>query len=388
VPHFIALCIALVVGATPAHAKDAIRIATFNAALNRPEAGALRHALTTPEDAQAKAIAAIIQQLRPDVLLLQEFDYDAGAKALTAFHDTYLRVGQAGRKAIEYRYRWAVPTNTGLPTPFDLDRDGKTGGPGDAHGFGRHPGQYGYAILSRIPFDVGAVRTFQRFLWTDMPDARLPSVPATKQPWYGPKALATLRLSSKNHVIVPLRIGARTIFLLAAHPTPPVFDGPEDRNGRRNADEIRLLADALSPSTSGYLVDDAGQRGGLPAGAEFVILGDLNADPVDGDSAGGAIAQLLDHPRVHPGVARGEAVPSSVGGRAHGAKPTHKGNPAHDTAEWGLRVDYVLPSRGLRVIDSGVYWPAPDAGEAALVTATKARKAPTDHRLVWIDLAP
>ena len=71
-----------------------------------------------------------------------------------------------------------------------------------------------------------------------------------------------LRLSSKTHVDVPVATSAGTLHILASHPTPPVFDGPEDRNGRRNHDEIRLFADYVDPDRSAYLVDDRGGRAG------------------------------------------------------------------------------------------------------------------------------
>ena len=45
---------------------------------------------------------------------------------------------------------------------MDLDRDGKTDGPGDAFGFGKFPGQYAMALLSRHPLDVERIRTFQQ----------------------------------------------------------------------------------------------------------------------------------------------------------------------------------------------------------------------------------
>ena len=382
--HWLTLVVLLGAPAV-AHGQDRTRVATFNASLNRDLAGALVKDLSTPDNPQAKSIAAIIQEVRPDVLLLQEFDYDGGGRALTAFHDNYLRVGQAGLKPIDYPYRWAVPSNTGMPTGFDLDRDGKTGGPGDAHGFGKHAGQYAYALLSRIPFDPAEIRSFRTFRWAQMPEARLPS--KGQSPWYSPGALKVLRLSSKNHVIVPLKIRNRVLYVLAAHPTPPVFDGPEDRNGRRNADEIRLLADALSPDGGGYLVDDAGVEGGLPAGAPFIIMGDLNADPMDGDSANGAIDQLLKHPRIRSDVADGEHTPRSVGGAGRPAKPGLKGDRARHTAQWGLRVDYVLPSGDLTVVETGVFWPEPKSPMAATVDGPKGGKAPTDHRLVWVDLA-
>ena len=86
---------------------------------------------------------------------------------------------------------------------------------------------------------------------------------------------------------------------LVSHPTPPVFDGPEDRNGRRNSDEIRFWSDYITPGAGRYIYDDEGGRGGLTIGAHFVIAGDQNSDPLDGDSLPGAIQQLIHNPRVN-----------------------------------------------------------------------------------------
>ena len=36
------------------------------------------------------------------------------------------------------------------------------------------------------------------------------------------------RLSSKSHWDVPLRVGGEVVHFLVSHPTPPVFDGPDD----------------------------------------------------------------------------------------------------------------------------------------------------------------
>lgn len=360
-----------------------LRVATFNAALNRGAAGALGAELSAGS-AQARAVAEVIQRAAPEVLLLQEFDYDPAA--LDTFCEHYLAVSQNGAPPLSYAHRYAVPSNTGEPTGLDLDGNGEVGGPGDAHGFGLFPGQYAFAVLSRHPIDRDAIRTLRTLRWSSMPGARAPTTPDSGAPFYSPEAWAALRLSSKNHVDVPIAIAGRTLHLIAAHPTPPVFDGPEDRNGRRNADEIRLLADYLDPARSGWIVDDDGRSGGLAADTPFVVAGDLNADPVDGDSTDGAIAQLLDHPRVHPAVARGALVPTSEGGRANGPQPDQRGDPAHDTAGWGLRVDYVLPSAELEVIASGVFWPTADDPHGALVARVDDRDASSDHRLVWVDL--
>ena len=174
----------------------------------------------------------------------------------------------------------------------------------DAWGFGLFPGQYGMAVYSTAPIDHRAVRTFQLQLWSQMPDSLLP------WDYYGREIGKRLRLSSKSHWDVPVRTPAGVIHLLAAHPTPPVFDGPENRNGLRNHDEIRFWADYVSsPRQSSYIYDDEGVRGGLKPGERFVLVGDYNADPHDGGSLDGAINQLLDPPRVSTSV-----TPSSEGG--------------------------------------------------------------------------
>lgn len=288
------------------------RFATFNASLNRSAEGRLAADLATADSAQARAVAEIIQRTAPDVLLLNEFDYDAEGRAASEFKRNYLAVPQNGRTPIDYPYVFFAPSNTGIPSGFDLNHDGSVGGADDALGFGAFPGQYGMLILSRYPILLNRVRTFQHFLWKDMPDARLPDDPSTRLSgdWYSQAQLAVLPLSSKSHWDVPVAIDGRVVHALASHPTPSVYDGDEDRNGRRNADEIRFWADYINPRASAYIYDDAGESGGLARGEVFVILGDLNADPNDGDSFPGAVGQLLENSRINASFA-----PESLGGR-------------------------------------------------------------------------
>lgn len=370
-----------------------VRFATFNASLNRGAAGQLVSDLSTPDNAQAKAVAEVIQRSRPDVLLINEFDFDEGNPGVDLFARNYLEVGQNGAEPVSYPYRYAAPSNTGVPSGFDLDNNGQVGGGNDAFGFGLYPGQFGMAVYSKYPIDTRRVRTFQRFLWRDMPGALLPDDPGTPAPndWYSADELAAFRLSSKSHWDLPIRTPDGTVHVLVSHPTPPVFDGPEDRNGTRNHDEIRLWADYVSPGKGSYIVDDAGQRGGLQRGARFVIAGDQNADPLDGDSVAGAIQQLLESPRINS-----DGIPSSPGGdeqsRLQGrANATHRSNPSFDTADFAdgapgnLRVDYVLPDRRSAVIDSAVFWPHTTD---PLFRLPGLFPFPTsDHRLVWVDVA-
>jgi hypothetical protein len=362
------------VGAT---SDTSIRFATFNASLYRSEEGQLMADLRG-NDAQARAITEIVQRVRPDVLLINEFDYDSHGTAAELLRTNYLRVGQNGAEPIEYPYMYVAPSNTGVYTRF-----------GQMIGYGLFEGQYGMLLLSVYPIDHAHVRTFRNFLWQDMPGALLPRDPDTGSGWYSAQELSAMPLSSKSHWDIPILMHGQTVHVLASHPTPPSFDGPEDANGRRNHDEIRFWADYISGSA--YIYDDAGCAGGLEPGSRFVIMGDENADPVDGDSTDNAILQLLDSPLINTSVtptSDGAAEQSALQG---GINVSHRGDPHHDTADWGdegtcgnLRADYVLPSATLDTTDAGVFWPRSTDPLFRLVGTYPFPSS--DHRLVWVDV--
>ena len=370
-----------------------LRVATYNLSLNRNTEGQLVDDLSTGTNEQAQTVAEVIQRVNPDIVLLNEFDFVEGGLAVDLFRDNYLEVSQGGADPVEYPYAFVAPSNTGIPSGFDLNNDGTVGGGDDAFGFGFFPGQYGMAVLSKYPILEDDVRTFQTFLWKDMPGALLPDDPNTAAPadWYSPEELAAFRLSSKSHWDVPVDVNGNTVHVLASHPTPPTFDGAEDRNGLRNHDEIRFWADYVKPGkASRYIYDDEGTMGGLKPGESFVILGDQNADPLDGDSVAAAIDQLLEHPRISDPLPTSEgAVEASA--LQGGANLTHQGDPAYDTADFNdnpapgnLRADYVLPSKDLRVLDAGVFWPV-QADPLSSLTGTFPFPS-SDHRAVWVDL--
>jgi hypothetical protein len=331
--------------------------------------------LASGKNQQILNIAKIIQTVRPDMILLNEFDYikDPG-KGVQQFVKAYLNKDQDGSKAINYPYYYYSTVNTGQPSPYDLDNNGKAEQFGaDAWGFGMYPGQYGMVLLSKYPIETEKVRTFQNFKWKDMPGA-LKTLKADGSDWYSPEAWTQFPLSSKSHWDVPVKVGAKTIHILASHPTPPSFDGPEDRNGKRNHDEIRLWHDYISDEVGNYIVDDQGVKGGLNPGAQFVLLGDQNASPVEGNAIAEGIKSLLAHPKVNS-----DFVPESAGGAAH---TPNNVNAKNHTAFWRMRADYVLPSRtGFKVLGSGVFWPAKSEPLSELV---EKREASSDHRLVWV----
>lgn len=403
-----------------------LRVATFNISFNSDQLSpdgstsnpaALADCLKSGEHPSLRKIAEVLQRVNPDVVLLnefdlayqgQDFDREGTQKRVDDFRRLYLEVAQtAGLQPLKLAHSFIAPTNTGVHSGQDLDRNGvvKNGHDGskadsqayggDAFGFGQYPGKYGMVLLSKHPVEQAKARTFQTFRWKDMPGALLPEDPldfdgdGNRASLYSTAVLEVYRLSSKSHWDVPVLVDGQTIHLLCSHPTPPSFDDgttathlkktatpatQADWNGLRNHDEIRLFADYIDPQRSSYIRDDAGKTGGLPAGARFIILGDQNADPVDGSSAFSAIRQLLEHPLVDATI-----TPRSDGA----AEQVRDSMRQRDTktARFNMRADYVLPSRaGFEVKQGGVFWPMKNDPLYPLLEAS-------DHRCVWMDVA-
>lgn len=353
-----------------------------------------------------KQAAARIQALSPDILLVNEIAYDQpGApgyesgdpEGLNAqrFVENYLSTPQADTlEGVTYQ-TVMLPVNTGLPSGHDLNNDGRvvTDRPpmpplpddgsvaqqtalgraygNDAWGFGTFPGQYGMALFVRNGVDVlrDSIRTFRLFPWSQMPNAAEPLDSTSGEPWYTPDEWQSFRLSSKSHWDVPVRLPDGTVVhVLASHPTPPAFDGTAQRNARRNHDEIRFWVDYLDGAA--YIEDDSSRSGGLADDASFVVVGDLNADPDDQGVYRQAIRELVSHGRIHGGP----APTASPAGQA----PFPNLDP-DDTARWGSRVDYVLPSATLSIDTSGVWRPV--SRDTTTVSAS-------DHFPVWVDVHP
>ena len=279
--------------------------------------------------------------------------------------------------------------NTGVDSGLDLNANGRIREPEDAWGYGKFPGQYGMAVLSRFALGPELPRTFQLFRWSAMPDARQP-INAQGVSYYPDPVWKNLRLSSKSFWDVPTQTPFGTLHVLASHPTPPGFDGPEDRNGCRNHDEIRLLQAYIENQE--YLIDDAGQSGGLKQPAMFVVLGDLNSDPRDGGSRQAAIRRLIKHPLVAQYAAPSSSGATVAAETQAGVNAKHLGDAKYDTADFSdrsvgnLRVDYVLPSHQFFVASTGVFWPKLELVPKAQHEAIRQVLQASDHHLVWVDI--
>jgi len=320
-----------------------LRIATYNVELTRAGPGLLLRDIRTGRDPAVEAVVSVLAALDADVLLLTGIDYDLQGRAAA---------GLAARAG--YGHVLALRPNSGVASGLDLDGNGRLGEARDAQGYGRFAGQAGMAVLSRLP--LAEPTDFSALLWADLPGALLP-------PDMTPEVRAVQRLSTSGHWEVPVLGPGAGLRLLAWYATPPVFDGPEDRNGRRNHDEaafwLRLFDGTLATP---------------PPDGAFVLLGQSNLDPLDGEGRPAALRALLGHPRLQ------DTAPRGTSGRQD---PGQRGDAALDTALYdfgGLRVEVVLPSAGLQVQASGVLWP-PETDPLAAVLAAASR-----HRPVWVDI--
>lgn len=348
------MVLASVVTSVPAIAETKLRIATFNAELLRDGPGLLLRDILSATDPQVEAIARIIAKNKPDIIALQGVDYDHDLKTLGALR---ARIEEHGH---HLPFMFAARPNTGMVTGLDLDGDGKLGGPRDAQGYGEFAGQGGMGILSGYPILRDEARDFSELLWKDIPDAllRLEDGKAL----LSPEVSEVQRLSTVAHWSVPIIVENRKFQFLTFHASPPVFDGPEDRNGRRNHDEIVFWIQYLDGAF------------GTPPGRDFILLGDANLDPADGDGRKDAITRLLSDPRLtDPKPKRNDSPPQGSGQTA---------DPRLDTVDWpgpdpgSLRVSYILPSSDLIVLESGI---VSDADHEDVTSASR-------HMLVWTDL--
>ena len=326
-------------------------MASFNVEMQRKGPGLMLRDILR-RDEQAQAIAQIVAHASPDILMLQGVDYDADLHGIRALRDVITDAG------LTYPHVFALRPNSGIATNLDMNGDGRLGESTDKQGFGYFAGYKGMALLSRWPIDQDGVQDFSTLLWRDLPDSTLPEKDGA--PFPSEAAQAIQRLSSVGHWIVPVTPpDGETLTLMAFSATPPMFDGLEDRNGLRNADEILLWTHVLN-----------GQLGTAPK-KRFVILGTANIDPTKGEGRHEAIHALLSHAKIQD------------------VRPTSPQN-GTDTVDWtdpkpgDMRVDYVLPSSDWSVVGSGVFWPSSDDANHKLLSSEDT--SASRHRLVWVDV--
>lgn len=320
-----------------------MRVGFFHTELTRTGPGLMLRDLLAGKDPQVQAVIDVVVETRPDILVIWGLDWDLDNLGLNALISA---LEEAGSPLI---HGFTRQPNRGIPTGFDLDGNGQSDNAEDAQSYGEFTGQNGLAVLSRWPVATGDVQDFTQMLWRDLPGALLP--------WPGmPDGVeAVLRLSSTAHWLVPVDTPEQgRVWLGVFSANTPVFDGPEDRNGRRNHDELLFWTRLL----------DGELQTRAPEG--LILSGHANLDTTRGDGRREAIRTLLNHPGLQD--------------------PAPTGSEGDLTVDWkrddleNMRLSYVLPDLTWQVIGTGVHWPA--AGEPG----AEAVEAASRHRLVWVDV--
>lgn len=325
---------------------DSLRVATFDANLSRSASGDLFEALSAPGAEDATEVAKVVQQVRPDVLVLTGIDTDAGEDIVDAFNTNYLAVGADDSSGITYPYSYTAQSNAGVESGADLDRNGTIGGAGDALGYGDFPGQSSMVVYSKHPIEAENIRDFTSLSWSKMPDNSIPEGVTDLE-------RNVLPLSSVSHWDIPIDVGGESVHLLASS----AADASNGENEQaRNHDQIRFWEDYLDQGTE-YITDHRGNRGPIEADEPFVIAGSLKADPNGhGPAESTAISSLLDSEAitdpqpertVTPDSANSGTVPADPETRYHTAPDPASGNESY-------RAEYVLPSSDMTVTNSGV----------------------------------
>lgn len=387
---FVGMCLSLGVicsglgQATPASVPPGavkFRVATFD--LHDVRTDELR----APDSARLRSLGETIRKMRPQIILLSGLAYDMpGAPGFDPkgepgsngrrFVEKYVLASGPGQPQDGPRYRIFVDQpNSGVPSGFDFNHDGKvasdfplaTDSPEqrqasaayseDCWGPGAFPGQNGMYLLvdERLEIREKEIRTFRKLPWSYMDAAYLPET-ADAKPFFTDDEKANFRLASVGLWDVPIALPNKcVVHILCGGAVPPLPAGPSGLNPRRNHDEIRFWADYIEESS--WIVDDAGQEGGLRRGCSFVILGNFNVDPDRGERFREPIKTGLGATRM----INLDFVPAAPDGST-------------TTCAGGIRADYVLPSKDIRVLEGGVWrWPE--------------GPAPSDHSPVWLDIA-
>jgi hypothetical protein len=316
---------------------EGFRVATFHAELTRKGPGLLLRDVLRGKDEQIAALEQINATVRPDVLLLTKVDFDLEK-----------RTAKALQHALGYAHSFALAPNSMIPTDLDLDGDGRAM---DRQTWARYAGE-GAMLLSQHP--VALKYHLADLAWKDMQNPKMP-IDAAGQPFPSKPAQDVQKVVSQGLWIVEIRPKSKTSFtaVLFQNQTP-VFDGPEDQNGLRNAAQLRLLEDVMR-----------GQYGSFPKD-RFVLIGNTNLDPNAGAGDRGAMLDLLNDKRLQD--------------------PRPRNRLGEDaTVVWEkagpMRVSYVLPSADWTVERAELFWPKDGPLRQAAEQASR-------HKMVWVQITP
>lgn len=340
-------------------------------------------------DGQANAAAEILARFDADILEINEIQYDiagvpnrglpgaAGSPAPGDFADD-AQNGQrladrihAADNSVTYTDTLMLLGNSG----FYFEGDDMDVWSYTLRGWGEWEGRFATAVLSKYPILRDQVRVIADFEWENLPDNKI----AQMHEENGMTLPPHFPLFEKSLNIVPIDVDGVTLYLVLLHPTasPASFD---PINPYRNFDELRALDLFLRGELPGVEP--------LPEGALFVVSGDLNADPNDGDGIEGAVDAVVNNPSLIKSYPRG------AGSRGYYAQfNTFLGGCGNDdgetvsdpTTRFQMQLDYQLPSVTLGApLRHEMFFPDYQTEREDFDLACYG----SDHRFLWMDVAP
>jgi hypothetical protein len=317
--------------------------------------------LIDPADEQASAAAEVIARFKPDIISINELQFDIqglptasmpGAPSGTTYGN-FNGNGDDNTKRLADRIAAIDPEATYSNTLLTIGNSGFYWEGDDLgldwyilRGWGEWRGRHNTGILSRYPILYDQVRVITDVAWDSLPENNI----ALMKSETGIDVPPGFPVFEKSLNVVPVQVGEQVIYVVLLHPVAPAFD---PINVYRNSDELRALAMFLDGTLPGVEP--------LPEGAKFFVVGDLNADPDEGDSLPGAIQRIIEHPLLAVSYPAGAGTKGQNGeynsylsGCGHD-DGTMVGDPAD---RWQMQLDYVLPSATIGLAKSSIlFWP-------------------------------
>ena len=311
----------------------------------------LRQGLQNPQLAQA---VAVLKKLKPDLLSINEMQYDLPGVPNASFTST----GQ-NMMALTTLMGWKPlgisfdPANTGLLARPQADgtyptdtTDPQFEPYSDPINYGIFPAEYATAGASRFPIVRKLV--FQDLKWAKFrPDRK---VEGFLDAFGEPLKRETTELFDKNFTDAVLNIQGKEVHFILFHTVPSFDFGKEGSpNIERNGDQLAFLEWYLTGKTEFEVPADLGIEP-LAQGALFVAVGDWNTDVVRNPSNPGSrvIQRLFKSTR--PWLAP-ETLAFSYESQPFTVKPYQN------------QFDYLLMSKQINVVKSGIYAPVAERKE-------------------------
>lgn len=288
------------------------------------------------KNTQLKAATNIVKSLSPDILSINEMQYDLP----NIPNKKYQTEGQnpeflAKIFGIDFKSTAFYPANTGTNSkpkngeyilhPTAEDRAHYA----DLVNFGLFPGQYSMAGIFKYP--IKRIKNYSQLPWKSF-NRNLDLSKYTDG--NGNPLPKNMSLFDKNFIDVTLDVDGKNVHVILFHTVPAFgFGNKKTPNFERNKDQIKFL--------SWYLTAEKTEYGITPIKDKtFIAMGDWNVDPASKNPGALPLKKLLDQftPFIKERV---------ITYRGQNFKPNG----------WTAQLDYILFSKDIKIKNAGVYDP-------------------------------